>query len=133
MRLANSPIWENRPGPGTFHEHDIAGLARPAQAAKPDSSEWQRLRDIYLPLIRHWLSGVPGLRDEADDLAQEVLVVVFRELPSFERRRDGAFRAWLRQITVNRIRAFGKTRKKQPLAGLGDQADQLIGTAGRLR
>jgi RNA polymerase sigma-70 factor (ECF subfamily) len=102
------------------------GLLDRLKHAKPDSSEWQRLRDIYLPLIRHWLSGVPGLRDEADDLAQDVLVVVFRDLPSFERRRDGAFRAWLRQITANRIRAFSKTRRKQPLAGLGEQADQLL-------
>jgi RNA polymerase sigma factor (sigma-70 family) len=94
--------------------------------AKPDSREWQRLQEIYLPLIRYWLLGVPGLRDEADDLAQEVLVVVFRKLPSFERQHDGSFRAWLREITLNRIRAFGKTRKKQPLAGLGEQADQLL-------
>jgi RNA polymerase sigma-70 factor (ECF subfamily) len=101
------------------------GLLDRLKHAKPDSSDWQRLQDIYLPLIRCWLLGVPGLRDEADDLAQEVLVVVFRELPSFERQRDGAFRAWIRQITVNRTRAFCKTRKKQPHA-LGDQADQLL-------
>jgi RNA polymerase sigma-70 factor (ECF subfamily) len=53
-------------------------------------------------------------------------VIVLRELPAFERRRDGAFRAWLRQITVNRIRAFCKARLKQPLAGLGHEADQLL-------
>jgi RNA polymerase sigma-70 factor (ECF subfamily) len=94
--------------------------------ARPDDPDWHRLQDIYLPLIRSWLSRVPGLRDEADDLAQEVLVVLFRELPAFERRRVGAFRAWLRQITVNRIRAFAKARQKQPLAGLGPEADQLL-------
>jgi RNA polymerase sigma-70 factor (ECF subfamily) len=102
------------------------GLLDRLKRAKPESPEWRRLQDIYLPLIRFWLSGVPGLRDEADDLAQEVLLVVFRELPSFERQRDGAFRAWLRQITVNRIRSFGKSRKRQPLAGLSDQAEQLL-------
>ena len=102
------------------------GLLDRLKHAKPDAAEWRRLQDIYVPLIRSWLARVPGLRDEADDLAQEVLVVVFRELPAFERRRDGSFRAWLRQITVNRIRTFGKARHKQPLAGLGQQADQLI-------
>jgi RNA polymerase sigma-70 factor (ECF subfamily) len=82
---------------------------------KPDAADWHRLQDIYLPLIRHWLSGVPGLHDEADDRAQEVLVVLFRELPSFERQRHGAFRAWLRQITVNRIRALSTlTRNRRP-------------------
>ena len=49
-----------------------------------------------------------------------------RELQSFERRRDGAFRAWLRQITVNRIRTFCKARRKQPLAGLGEGGQQLL-------
>src|SRR5947207_14251980 len=93
--------------------------------AQPDSSDWHRLQDIYLPLIRSWLSRVPGLHDEADDLAQEVLVVLFRELPSFERRRHGAFRAWLRQVIVNRIRAFRKAREKRPLAGLADGGAQL--------
>jgi RNA polymerase sigma-70 factor (ECF subfamily) len=94
--------------------------------AKPDASEWRRLRDIYLPMIRLWLSRLPNLHDEVDDLAQEVLAVLFRELPSFERRRDGSFRAWLRQITVNRMRAFCKTRDKQPLAMGGPETDQLL-------
>jgi RNA polymerase sigma-70 factor, ECF subfamily len=102
------------------------GLLERLKNAKPGASDWRRLHDLYLPLIRKWLSRVPGLRDEADDLAQEVLVVLFRELPSFERRRDGAFRAWLRQITINRTRSFYRARHRQPRAGLGPQADQLL-------
>ena len=102
------------------------GLLERLKDAKPTASDWRRLHDLYLPLIRKWLSRVPGLRDESNDLAQEVLVVVLRELQSFERRRDGAFRAWLRQITVNRIRAFLKARHKQPLVGLGEGGHQLL-------
>jgi RNA polymerase sigma-70 factor (ECF subfamily) len=94
--------------------------------AGPDDADWLRMNDIYLPLIRHWLAGVPGLRDEADDLAQEVLVVLVRELPTFERRRQGSFRAWLRQVTVNRVRAYAKGRLKQPLAGLGADGERLL-------
>jgi RNA polymerase sigma-70 factor (ECF subfamily) len=102
------------------------GLLERLKHAKPDASEWRKLRDIYLPMIRHWLSRLPNLHDEVDDLTQEVLVVLFRELPSFERRRDGSFRAWLRQITVNRMFAFCKTRRKQPLAMGGRETDQLL-------
>jgi RNA polymerase sigma-70 factor (ECF subfamily) len=94
--------------------------------APPEDADWTQLRDLYLPLIRHWLARVPGLHDEADDLVQNVFEVLVRKLPSFERQRDGAFRAWLRQITVNRIRAFGKARQKQPRAGLGAEVDQLL-------
>ena len=102
------------------------GLLERLKHATPDALEWRRLRDIYSPMIRHWLSRLPNLHDEVDDLTQEVLVVLFRELPSFERRRDGSFRAWLRQITVNRMFAFCKTRRKQPLAMGGPETDQLL-------
>jgi RNA polymerase sigma-70 factor (ECF subfamily) len=94
--------------------------------AGPDAPDWRRLQEIYLPLIRSWLRRVPGLGAEVDDLAQEILVVVVRELPSFERRRDGAFRSWLRQIALNRIRAFQKARRKRPLATGGDATDDLL-------
>jgi len=103
-----------------------ASLLDRLKRARPDAPEWRRLQEIYLPLVRSWLARVPGLGAEADDLAQEVLVVLFRELPSFERRRHGSFRAWLRQVTVNRVRGFVRDRHKQPLAGLGSEAGQLL-------
>jgi RNA polymerase sigma-70 factor (ECF subfamily) len=93
--------------------------------ARPDDLDWRKLRDLYEPLIHRWLSGVPGLRDEADDLVQEIFVVLVREVPSFERQRQGSFRAWLRRVTVNRIRAFWKARQKRPLAGL-EEADRYL-------
>jgi RNA polymerase sigma-70 factor, ECF subfamily len=102
------------------------GLLERLKHATPDASEWRRLRDIYSPMIRHWLLRLPNLHHEVDDLTQEVLVVLFRELPSFERGRDGSFRAWLRQITVNRMGAFCRTRRKQPLAMGGPETDQLL-------
>jgi RNA polymerase sigma-70 factor (ECF subfamily) len=102
------------------------GLLDRLRQAKPDAAEWQRLQAIYLPLIRNWLARLPGLHNEIDDLTQEVLVVLFRELPAFERRRHGSFRAWLRQITVNRMWAFCKTRRKQPVAGGGSEIEVLL-------
>ncbi len=91
-----------------------------------DSVDWRRFQEVYRPLIRGWLAGVPALRDEADDLAQEVMVVLLRELPAFERRRHGSFRAWLRQVTVNRIRAWVKGRVRQPQVGLGEEGQHLL-------
>jgi RNA polymerase sigma-70 factor (ECF subfamily) len=102
------------------------GLLERLKHATPDALEWRRLRDIYSPMIRHWLSRLPNLQHEVDDLTQEVLVVLFRELPSFQRRRDGSFRAWLRQITVNRMWAFSRARRQQPLARGGPETDQLL-------
>jgi RNA polymerase sigma-70 factor (ECF subfamily) len=96
------------------------------KGAGPDAAEWHRLKDVYLPLIRSWLSRVPQLRDEADDLAQDVFVVLLRGLPSFERRRYGSFRAWLRQVAANRIRAFWKANRKQARAPGEGEGDRLL-------
>ena len=93
--------------------------------AGPDGSDWQRLQEIYLPLIQRWLARVPGLGDEAGDLAQEVFLVVVRELPRFERRREGSFRAWLRQVTVNQTRSHRRRRRRLPAVGL-DPADGFL-------
>jgi RNA polymerase sigma-70 factor (ECF subfamily) len=99
-------------------------LAR-LKVQSPANADWQRLHEIYAPLIRRWLVRVPGLGAEAEDVAQEVLVVVLREVPRFERRREGSFRAWLRQVTVNKLRTYHKQKRRRPLVGL-DPADDFL-------
>jgi RNA polymerase sigma-70 factor, ECF subfamily len=94
--------------------------------ARPDDPDWQKLRDIYVPLIRRWLSCIPDVGGEADDLAQDVFVVLLSELPGFERQRTGSFRAWLRQVTTNRVRAFCKARGKFQRTGRGEGADETL-------
>src|SRR5205823_682766 len=66
---------------------------------QPDEAAWQRLDRIYRPLIRAWVLRDPALRQDADDLAQEVMSVLVRELPRFRRQLPGSFRAWLRAVT----------------------------------
>ena len=95
------------------------------KVARPEASDWSRLQGIYLPLIGRWLGRVPGLGVEADDLAQDVFVVVIREIPHFERQREGSFRAWLRQVTVNKARTHRKQHRRRPTVGL-DPADGFL-------
>jgi RNA polymerase sigma-70 factor (ECF subfamily) len=103
-----------------------ASLLDRLKQAKPDSPDWQRLQSIYRPLICTWLSRLTNPREELDDLVQEVFQVLVREVSAFQPGRTGAFRAWLRQITVNRARAFWKARRRRPHAGLGGDADPLF-------
>jgi RNA polymerase sigma-70 factor (ECF subfamily) len=84
------------------------------KATRPREEDWQRLQEIYLPLIQTWLGRVPGLGGEAADLAQETFLVLVREIPRFRRQREGSFRAWLRQITVNRVRTFHRQSRRRP-------------------
>lgn len=94
--------------------------------APSDSPDWKRLNDLYLPLITSWLAGVLGVPEEADDLAQEVLIVVAREIPKFDRQRNGSFRKWLRQIAVHKSLAFFKKhRRRRQTANGGDIAQAL--------
>jgi RNA polymerase sigma-70 factor (ECF subfamily) len=90
----------------------------------PSDSDWRRLHDVYERLIRGWLARVPGLGVEIDDLTQEVLVVVFREIANFERQREGSFRAWLRRVTVNRIREYWRKKARQPIVGFDGSATE---------
>jgi RNA polymerase sigma-70 factor (ECF subfamily) len=83
----------------------------------PDAASWQRLVDMYTPLIRGWLRRHALPHQDVDDVVQEVLAVVVRKLPQFERQpRAGAFRRWLRSITVNCLRDFWRAGRHRPRA-----------------
>jgi RNA polymerase sigma-70 factor (ECF subfamily) len=96
---------------------------------------WGRLVDLYTPLLHGWLRRQRVRPEDADDLVQEVLGVLLRELPRFEHnRRPGAFRCWLRLITANRLRAFWKDRGRQATGGadLGQQLAELTNSDSAL-
>jgi RNA polymerase sigma-70 factor (ECF subfamily) len=93
------------------------------KVAQSDDSDWNRFEALYRPLIRRWIGRIPGLGHEVDDVAQEVLLVLIREIPRFDRRREGSFRAWLRQVTANRVRVYRRQRHRQ----IGARADPTEG------
>ncbi len=95
------------------------------KVARADASDWNRFESIYKPLIRRWIGQIPGLGTEVDDVAQEVMLVLVREIPRFDRRREGSFRAWLRQVTVNRVRVYRRQHYRQP-AKARDQTDGFL-------
>jgi RNA polymerase sigma factor (sigma-70 family) len=98
-------------------------------AGKPSDLDWQRLFDLYQPLLRAWALRA-GVGDaDADDLVQDTLSVVISEIATFDRARSGAFRSWLRVILANRLRDFFRSRRTRPVAAGGSdgwaQLDQL--------
>jgi RNA polymerase sigma-70 factor (ECF subfamily) len=79
---------------------------------KQDAASWRRWFDLYTPLIRQWLARYALQPHDADEVVQEVLVVVVRELPQFRHNQHrGAFRAWLRGVLANRLRRLWDSRK----------------------
>lgn len=85
--------------------------------------DWRQLVELYTPLIRGWLLHHAAISAaDVDDLTQEVLTTLVREMPSFQHSgRTGAFRHWLRQIAVNRLRHFLRQRQSHAVAS-GDTA-----------
>jgi RNA polymerase sigma-70 factor (ECF subfamily) len=95
------------------------------KVARSDDPDWNRFESMYAPLIRRWIGRIPGLDHDVDDVWQEVLLVLSREIPRFDRRREGSFRAWLRQVTANRVRVYRRQRHRQT-GGAADLTDGFL-------
>ena len=85
----------------------IGRLREPA-----DADAWAQFVALYAPLLRAWVRPLCGQDADADDVIQEVLVVVVRRLPEFAHsRRMGAFRTWLKAVAKNKLGAdVGRSR-----------------------
>ena len=94
---------------------------------QPDAESWRRLVDLYTPLIHGWLRRYSVQPGDADDLTQEVMAVLVRELPQFKHNQQhGAFRSWLRTITVNRLRVLWRSRQSRPAASGGSDFLKML-------
>ena len=102
-----------------------ASLLERLRRSYPVAADWRRLHELYAPLIRRWVARTPGVGSDADDLCQEVLTVLVAELPRFERRRDGSFRAWLRLVAVHRVRTWRRARARRPVVA-SDPAEAFL-------
>jgi RNA polymerase sigma-70 factor (ECF subfamily) len=85
-------------------------------ADNPTDADWQRLNDLYRPLLCAWAkrAGIPA--SDADDVAQDVLLVVSCKIGEFDRQREGSFRAWLRTILTNKVRDYFSKQNHLPTA-----------------
>ncbi len=92
-----------------------------------DAESWDRLVALYAPLLKRWVLWYEVQDSDADDIVQDVLTVVTRDLPEFQHtERAGAFRSWLRAILVNRVREFWRSRKYRPIATGTSSIDEKL-------
>jgi RNA polymerase sigma-70 factor (ECF subfamily) len=98
------------------------------ESLRDDSGDaWRQLIDLYSPLIRRWLAKYGAEWDDMDDVSQEVLSVVVRRIPEFQRApRVGAFRTWLRTITANCLRDHWRRKNRQPKSVGGSVFGEMI-------
>lgn len=76
-----------------------------------DDDAWERFDRFYLPLVRYWCASLQHA--DIDEIAQNVALRVHKGIATFDRKHHGAFRAWLRTITLNLIRnRFNEIQRK---------------------
>jgi RNA polymerase sigma factor (sigma-70 family) len=89
-----------------------------------DRDAWVRLDRLYCGLLRAWFAAAGLQPADRDDLTQNALAVVLRQVKDFKHTgRPGSFRAWLRAIAANVLREFWRAR---PAA----QADSILAELG---
>lgn len=102
---------------------------------------WQRLCQLYSPLVYSWCRRFGVAQEDAADVAQEVFRAVHSHIAEFRRDEPGhSFRGWLWTITRNKIRdhfrscagraqATGGTDAQLKMLELPDDAVAPFGTS----
>jgi len=76
-----------------------------------DESAFRELVDIYRQMVVNTCFGLLHNTDDAEDVAQDVFIEVFRSVKNF--RADAEISTWLYRIAVNRSLNFIRDNKKR--------------------
>jgi RNA polymerase sigma-70 factor (ECF subfamily) len=75
-----------------------------------DQAAWNRLVELYTPLLLTWARRWGASEHDAADIVQEAFVTLLQTLPGFQYdQRRGRFRNWLHTLLLNKLR----TRKRE--------------------
>ena len=101
-----------------------------------DETSWKAFAEIYIPLLRNWLKCHALTPADVEDLVQEVMIIVMNDIAQFEHnQRTGAFRKWLRLVTVNTARTYLRKLHKTDapeFRELFERLDELEDSSSRL-
>ncbi len=85
------------------------------RARAGEALAWQRLVQLYSPLVYNWARRTGLQAQDAADVSQETFAAVASRLNSFDDQRTGAtFRGWLWTITRNKSADWVRNQEKQP-------------------
>lgn len=114
---------------------DSRGSAAPSSASSSllervkahDPEAWQRLIELYTPLIYGWCRQCGLQAEDAADIGQEVFSAIAGNREGFRRDGPGAsFRGWLWTITRNKVRDHFRRQKGKARAQGGTEAQQWL-------
>jgi RNA polymerase sigma-70 factor (ECF subfamily) len=67
-----------------------------------EQAAWGEFIQLYTPLLYYWTRRLGLHEQDADDLVQEVFLILIRKLPDFTYDPRKSFRSWLRTVLMNR-------------------------------
>lgn len=90
------------------------------QARNNDEDAWQKMCNIYSPLVVDWVRKVGIQSEDVNDIVQDVFQIVFKNIRRFEKDKPSdTFRGWLWTITRNEIRGWFKKQKAAKVKAVG--------------
>src|SRR4051794_2188553 len=78
-----------------------------------ESSAWNYFVELYFPLLFRWAKRASVQDSDAGDLVQDVFLILWKKLPSFEYNPSQSFHAWLKTVFLNELRR--RFRDQKPL------------------
>lgn len=92
-----------------------------------DDSAWEEFIAFYRPYIYRVIQSFKNIQAvDRDDIIQEVMLIAWKRLPTFEYSKDkGGFRYWLGKVTQNAVYAYWNKTQKNTFLKEADNADQL--------
>lgn len=91
-----------------------------------DVEAWSRFVHLYAPMIHRWVRRLSVEENQADDLVQDILLVMVEKVSEFVRQRPGSFRTWLRTIAVNKARDYFRKQKSLTSASQYTESEALV-------
>jgi RNA polymerase sigma-70 factor (ECF subfamily) len=93
-----------------------------------EADAWERLVDLYAPLVLHWCRRAGLAEPDAADVFQDVFQAVVVYVGRFRKERPtDTFRGWLRRITQNKLRDHYRRLGREPRGAGGSSAqDRLV-------
>ncbi len=108
---------------GTPDTCSSTSLSLLKRARAHDANAWQRISDLYVPLVYRWACQAGLQESDAADIVQEVFQSIATRIHDFHHDRPGdSFRGWLYSITRNKIRDHFRGVADRPGAEGGTEA-----------
>jgi len=108
---------------GTPDTSGSTSLTLLKRACAHDADAWQRISDLYVPLVYRWACQAGLQESDAADIVQEVFQAIATRIHDFRHDRPGdSFRGWLYTITRNKVRDHFRGVADRPGADGGTEA-----------